>query len=228
MACFKIALLSLIFFFSNSISFAQGVSDTSAVEETSKSKFIGLGIGMVLPKTDLAPSYQKPGLNVAASFHFNKNKRLNLSFWLNVGEVVSENREVVFLDQSEFQINNYAATLYQSIHAEPTFHIFKKASWGIYIAQGFGFFRYETYDQNNNNLADQLNSRAPGETVSNFTIILPTSLGGYYFLPNGFGLHVKVSIWNTQTDYLDNISSFGNPDNNDNIINFQLSAIKQF
>ncbi|WP_188467875.1 hypothetical protein [Marivirga lumbricoides] len=224
MSLFRIAILYLFVFLCQS-TLAQVVSEEKS---SSKNKFIGLGIGMAFPKTDLAPSYQKPSFNTAASFHFNKNKRLNISLWLNVGEVVSENREVIFLDQSEFQINDYASTSYQSLHAEPTLHIFKKEKWGLYIAQGFGFFRYETYDENNQKLADQLNSRAPGETVSNFTVILPSSLGGYYFLPNKFGIHGRVSIWNTQTDYLDNISSFGNPDNNDNIINLQLSIIKQF
>ncbi|MBK6263748.1 hypothetical protein JKA74_01770 [Marivirga sp. S37H4] len=193
-----------------------------------KNKFTGIGIGMVLPKTDLAPTYQKPGSNYSASFHFNKRKRLNLSLFLNIGKVQSEDREVAYLDQSEFQINSYASTVYQSLHVEPTFNLVKKENWAIFIAQGFGFFSFRVYDQHHNDLSDQLNSRAPGESVSNFAVILPTSLGAYYFLPNDFGFHAKISLWNTQTDYLDNISSFGNPDNNDNILNFQLSVVKRF
>ncbi len=72
------------------------------------------------------------------------------------------------------------------------------------------------------------NSRAPGESAPNLTVILPTNIGAYYFLENDFGFHFKIGIMNTLTDYLDNISTFGNPDNNDNIANLQLSLLKRF
>lgn len=197
-------------------------------EELANNKFIGLGIGMALPKTDLAPQYKKPGTNFSVVFQFNKNKRVNVSFWLNIGEVQSEDRAVVFLDQSEFQINSFASTRYQSVHLEPSLHIFKRENWGVFISQGFGFFRFEVYDQDNNSLADMPNSRAPGESAPNLTVILPTNIGAYYFLENDFGFHFKIGIMNTLTDYLDNISTFGNPDNNDNIANLQLSLLKRF
>jgi hypothetical protein len=197
-------------------------------ESASDKKFVGLGIGMAFPKTDLAPKYQKPGTNFSAVFQFNKNKRFNLSFWLNIGQIQSEDRTVAFLDQSEFQINSFASTNYQSVHVEPSFHLLKKENWGVFVAQGFGFLRFEVYDQDNNNLANLPNSRAPGETATSLSVILPTSLGGYYFLENGFGIHFKMSLMNTLTDYLDNISTFGNPDNNDNVANIQLSVLKRF
>ncbi len=226
--------LIILLIFSGSEAKAQKIaSDEDPIKEQPdekaiRDKFVGLGIGMAFPKTDLALRYQKPGTNFSAVFQFNKDKRFNISFWLNVGEVQSEDRAVAFLDQSEFQINSFASTRYQSVHVEPSFHIFKRENWGVFISQGFGFFRFEVYDQDNNNLADMPNSRAPGESAPNLTVILPTSLGGFYFLENDFGFHFKIGFMNTLTDYLDNISTFGNPDNNDNIANLQLSLLKRF
>ncbi len=225
-------LLQSIFLFNYALAQENSATDNleneTSIESTSEPKFIGLGVGMAFPRTDLAPSYKKPGTNFSAVFQFNQDKRFNISFWLNIGKVQSEDRAVAFLDQSEFQINSFASTNYQSVHAEPSFHIFKKEKWGVFISQGFGFLRFQVYDQDNQNLANIPNSRGPGESAANFSVILPTSLGGYYFLQNNFGLHFKMGIMNTLTDYLDNISSFGNPENNDNIANIQLSVLRKF
>jgi hypothetical protein len=142
--------------------------------------------------------------------------------------VQSENRDVRFFDQSEFQINDFARTNYQSLHVEPSFHFIKKSNYSIYISQGFGFMRFAVFGEDSRNLANQLDSRSQGEDYSNFAVLLPTSLNAYYFLPNDFGAHLRTGFLNPQTDYLDNISTFGNPENNDNLFILQLSIIKRF
>lgn len=197
-------------------------------QESTFTKFAGVSFGASIPKTDLTPSYQKPGAQLSAFMQFTPNRWLNIGFWLKAGEVQSENSEVRFLDQSEFKINDFARTNYQSVHVEPSFHLLKKSNYSIYLSQGFGFMRFEVYDRDNNNLANQLDSRAQGEEYPNFAVLLPTTLNAYYFLPNDFGFHLRTGWLNPQTDYLDNISIFGNADNNDNIFILQFSIIKRF
>lgn len=191
-------------------------------------KFAGISFGASIPKTDLEPTYKKPGAQLSAFMQFTPNRWLNVGFWFSAGEVQSENREVRFFDQSEFQLNDFARANYQSLHVEPSFHLLKKPKYSIYLSQGFGFMRFAVYDRDNNNLANQLDSRSQGEEYSNFTVLLPTTFNAYYFLPNDFGVHVRTGFLNPQTDYLDNISNFGNPDNKDNLFILQMSIIKRF
>jgi hypothetical protein len=197
-------------------------------QDTLHTKFAGVSFGTSIPKTDLEPSYKKAGTQVSAFLQFTPNRWLNVGFWLNVGEVQSENREVRFFDQSDFQINDFAKTNYQSLHVEPSIHLIKKTNYSVYLSQGFGFLRFTVFDRDNNNLANNLNSRDQAEDYSNFTVLLPTTLNAFYFLPNDFGFHLRTGWLNPQTDYLDNISNFGNPENNDNLFILQFSIIKRF
>ncbi|WP_375578837.1 hypothetical protein ABWH96_17710 [Marivirga tractuosa] len=200
----------------------------SGQDDSTFTKFAGISFGASIPKTDLEPSYKKPGVQLSAFMQFTPNRWLNVGFWFSAGEVQSENREVRFFDQSEFQINDFAITNYQSLHVEPSIHLIKNPNYSIYLSQGFGFMRFAVYDRENVNLADQLDSRSSGEDYSNFTVLLPTTLNAYYFLPNDFGIQLRTGFLNPQTDYLDNISTFGNSENNDNIFILQLSIIKRF
>lgn len=197
-------------------------------QDSTFTKYAGLSFGSSIPKTDLEPTYKNPGVQLSAFMQFTPNRWLNVGFWLSVGEVQSENREVRFFDQSEFQINDFARTNYQALHVEPSIHLIKKPNYSIYLAQGFGFMRFAVYDRDNVNLADQLDSRSSGEDYANFTVLLPTTFNAYYFLPNDFGFQLRTGWLNPQTDYLDNISEFGNPDNNDNLFILQLSIVKRF
>ena len=197
-------------------------------QDSTLTKFAGISFGSSIPKTDLEPTYKKPGVQLSAFMQFTPNRWLNVGFWVSVGEVQSENREVRFFDQSEFQINDFARTNYQSIHVEPSVHVLKKPNYSIYLSQGFGFLRFVVFDRDKSNLANHLSSRSQGEDYSNFAVLLPTTLNAYYFLPNSFGLHLRTGFLNPQTDYLDNISTFGNPENNDNLFILQFSITKRF
>lgn len=201
---------------------------TYGQEDSVYNKFAGLSFGTSIPKTDLDPTYNKAGVQLSGFMQLTSNRWLNVAFWLSAGEVQSENREVRFFDQSEFQINEFAKSTYQSLHVEPSLHLLKKANYSIYLSQGFGFMRFTVYDKNGLNLANRLNSRAQGEDYSNFTVLLPSTLNAYYFLDNGFGALLRTGFLNPQTDYLDNVSTFGNAENNDNIYILQLSIIKRF
>jgi hypothetical protein len=189
-------------------------------------KNIGLGIGLNLSRTDLSETYQKPTSSFVAYLQFAKQRKLTSAIYLSFGQSISENSAVKFLDQSEFDINSFSLTNYQSVHFEGIYNVLRHDGFTISVAQGFGFMRYNVYDENDILLANVLNSRAQGETYSGFSILLPTSITFSYTLKNEYGIQGRLGIQNTLTDYLDNISIFGDESNNDNIISFQITVFK--
>jgi hypothetical protein len=192
-----------------------------------KEYLAGIGIGSSIMRSDLQPSYKKPGIAFSGFFRFNTKKRLNAAITLQYGQVSAEDPSVKFINDDEITINSYARTPYFAIAVNPIFNIIKEESYALYVAQGFGIFHFNAYDEDNENLNNKLNSRATGESYGNTTVYLPTSLGAYYILPNDFGFGLNFQFMNPQTDYLDNISTFGNSDNNDNIIRLSLSVFKK-
>lgn len=72
-------------------------------------------------------------------------------------------------------------------------------------------------DEYGNSFQNQLTSRAADETYGNVTIMLPTQAGAMYLLPNGYGAGIQGGWANPQTDYLDNISQWGNRSKKDNL-----------
>ncbi|MFT4739377.1 MAG: hypothetical protein ACI9XJ_000111 [Marivirga sp.] len=203
------------------------IGTATAQKDTTAYKNIGLGIGLNLTRTDLSETYQKPTSSFIAYLQFAKQRKLTSALYLSFGQLTSENSAVKFLDQSEFQINSFSLTTYQSAHFEGIYNLLNKHGFKISVSQGFGFMRYSVYDQNDTLLINVLNSRAQGETYSGFSILLPTSISFSYLLKNDYGIQGRLSIQNTLTDYLDNISIFGDESNNDNIISFQITAFKR-
>lgn len=197
-----------------------------AQTDSASHKLIGLGMGLNLTKTDLSESFQKPTSSFLAYLQFAEKKKLNSAIYLSFGQSISENSQVKLLDQSEFHINSFALANFQSLHYELIYNFFNKWGLTISLAQGFGFMRFQVYDENDLLLLNKLNSRAADESYTGFSILLPTSLSFDYHFKNDFGLKARIGLQNTLTDYLDNISNFGNPNNNDNILSFQVSAYK--
>jgi len=204
-------------------------SPVLAQQDSASHKLLGVGFGASLAKTDLSEGYEKPSQTFNLFLQFDKKqKKLTGAIHLNIGKIVSENPEGKFIDRSEFDINSFALTNFQSLHFEAIYHIVRKENWSISLAQGFGFMRFNVYDQENNPLVDQLDSRAPGESYTGFSVMLPTSISAHYLFENNFGLKARLGLMNTLNDYLDNVSTFGNPENNDNILSIQLALIKRF
>lgn len=86
----------------------------------------------------------------------------------------------------------------------------------IYISQGLGLIRYEPKDENNEPLQKKFDTRASNETYNNVSLMLPTQAGINYILKNGYGVGLQAGWLNPQTDYIDNISQWGNRQKNDN------------
>jgi len=199
-----------------------------AQNDSASHKLIGLGFNMNLARTDLSESFKKPSPGFHLFLAFKNKKRLSSTVHLNVGQIVSESSAVKFIDRSDFKINDFALTNYQSLHFQLIFHIIKKPKWHLSVHQGFGFMRYRVFNEEGASLIDLPNTRATDEDYTGLSVILPSGISGSYNIKSNFGIQASLLLLNTQNDYLDNISTFGNADNNDNILSFQVAFFWEF
>lgn len=163
-------------------------------------------------------NYNNSSGSVQLGLQFNKKEKLNGSLNLGFGAVSGE--DLNFGPQVEISTapnpNNFFKSNFIFFHYELHYNFLKKAKYNLYISQGIGIFRFNPKDGEDNNLQDLAETRNQGETYGNATIMLPTSIGGTYFLPNQYGIGLQLGFYNTMTNYLDNISELGD-DSTDNI-----------
>lgn len=183
-------------------------------------KWLHTGVSMVSYKGDLS-SYEGFSSAFHVGIQFNKKKRLNGGFNLGFGSVTGENRSFT-TDIPDKTPNRFFKTNFFYVNYDLHINIVKRDNFILYLSQGVGFLRFTPTDQFGNNLSDQIETRADDETYRNATLMAPTKLGAIYLLPNYFGVAAEAGLFNTGTDYLDNISELGES-GNDNLLAFRLS-----
>lgn len=193
-----------------------------AVSAQLPEKFVHFGIVMHSYKGDMG-TYQKYTGGLQLGIQFNKKKRLNGAFNLGLGSITD--------DDPSFQSsglagatepNNYFKTNFTYLNYDLHLNLIKKQNLIVYISQGIGFMRFTPKNEAGEKLHGQQNTRMSGENYRNSVIMLPTSLGAIYFLPNNFGLSLQAGLMNPSTDYLDNISEFGQS-GNDNVLTMRMA-----
>ncbi|UII32521.1 hypothetical protein LVD17_01540 [Fulvivirga ulvae] len=164
-----------------------------------------------------------------SSFHLglqlNKKKRLNGNINIGAGTLNGEDRDFTF-DSNQTPLpspNKFFKTSFFYINYDLHYNIIKKKNFIAYISQGIGMIRFSPKDDEGNDLADLPQTRAEQETYRQESLMLPTSIGAIYVLPNQYGVSLQAGYYNTITDYLDNISNLGNSSNNDNIVAFRFA-----
>ena len=156
---------------------------------------------------------------------FNPTKKLNGSVSLSLGSFSSEKSNFDFRANTGTPTpNNFVKTNFVRLNYAIRYNLVHKEKLIAYVSQGIGFLRFNPKDDLGEDLEPQDNTRQQDETYRNISFMLPTSLGALYFLPNKFAVSLELGLLNTTTDYLDNISEFGDS-GNDNIITSQLSLI---
>jgi len=170
-------------------------------------------------------SYNNSNAAVQIGLQFNKKKKLNGALNFGFGSVSGE--DINFGPASEISTqpnpNNFFKSNFIFFHYELHYNFIKKKNYQIYLSQGAGIFRFNPKNDLDENLQDLTETRSEGETYRNATIMLPTSIGGVYFLPNEYGIGLQTGFYNTMTSYLDNIGELGD-NSNDNILFLKLSV----
>ncbi len=185
-------------------------------------KFVHFGIAMNSYKGDMG-TYDKYTGGMQFGVQFNKKKRLNGAFNLGFGSITDDDPSIESSGLAgATEPNTYFKTNFVYLNYDLHLNIIKKQNLVVYISQGIGFMRFTPKNEDGEKLQSQQNTRISGENYRNSVLMLPTSLGAIYFLPNNIGLSLQTGLMNPSTDYLDNISEFGKS-GNDNVLTFRLA-----
>ncbi len=181
-----------------------------------------LGFGGTSYRGDLSQSFQSWGGTFHAGILFNKKKRTNGYIHFMLGGVRGNNPSYTYNDTATTTPNNYFKTSLFSVGYELRIHILKRASYSLYLSPGVALLRYNPKDEYNNPYSDQFATRARGEEYNNIALMFPIKIGGAYYLQNGCGIGVDAGFLNPMTDYIDNISDWGNRKKKDNLMQINL------
>lgn len=184
-------------------------------------RFLEIGVGATAYKGELNSRYDYWASSLQIGIKFNKKKRLNSHLNLTIGNVVGQNYQYQFSSANvpvgTATPNQYFKTSIFSFQYDLQYNFIKKSNFMLYISQGIGFLRFVPKDEEGKELQDQRNTRANNETYNNTTLTLPLSFGAIYLLKNGYGFGIQASYLFPQTDYIDNISSWGHESGKDKI-----------
>jgi hypothetical protein len=184
-----------------------------------------VGFGGTSYRGDLTNRFESWGGTFHAGLVFNKKKRINGYLHLMIGGVRGNSSSYVTNSNQPTQTaqpNSYFKTSLISFGYELRINILKRKSYMLYVSPGVALLRFDPKDEYNQPLASQLLTRAHGETYSNVTLMLPTKIGGAYFLNKGYGIGCDIGFLNPLTDYIDNISQLGNRKKKDNLLQINL------
>jgi opacity protein-like surface antigen len=183
-------------------------------------RLLEIGIGPTAYRGDLSNGYRKWASAVHVGLKFNRKRRLNGHLNVAFGTVTGQNAGYAFTGESETTPtpNRFFRTSFVSVNYDLQVNLLKTPRWIVYASQGVGFMRFNPKDEFGNPLQDQLNTRTAGESYGNIAVMLPTQAGALYLLPNGYGVGIQGGFANPLTDYLDNISQWGNRNGGDNML----------
>ncbi len=184
-----------------------------------KRRLLEIGISANAYRGDLASSYQKWASAFQAGIKLNHSRRLSGHFGLAIGTVTGQNPAYVFTGPSDVPPtpNRYFRSTFFSLNYDLQVHVWRTKHWTAYVSQGVGFMRFTARDDQNRDLQSNLATRPTDETYSNVSVVFPTQAGLMYLLPNEYGVGLQAGWLNPITDYLDNISQWGNRNKKDNV-----------
>ncbi len=214
------ALFVLFFPFANQAA-AQSGTDKAVT------RLLEVGISANGYRGDLSPRYQSWSPALQLGLKLNTKKRLNGHFNLGIGTFTAQNPDYGFSGSTEQPTtpNVFAKTPFLSLNYDLQVNLIKTRHWIVYLSQGAGLIRFQPKDEQKKPLQSQFSTRPGEENYNNVTILLPTQAGAIYLFGNGFGIGVQSGWLNPQTDYLDNISQWGNRPGKDNVLSFRFSFL---
>jgi hypothetical protein len=191
-------------------------------QSNSYKSFLNIGFGGTSYKGDLVNQYESWSGTFHAGILLNKKKRMNGYFHLMIGSVQGNNPYYVYNQNTLATPNTYFKTSLFSFGYELRINIIKKDFFNIYISPGIAILRYNPKDQYNVSYSQQFTTRASNENYANISVMLPIKIGANYFTPYGYGIGVDMGFLNPMTDYIDNISQWGNSSKKDNLLQINL------
>ncbi len=183
-------------------------------------RYLEIGAAANAYRGDLTKGYEKWSSAVHFGLLFNRRERFNGHLNLAIGTLTGQNPAYVFDGEpgAASAPNRFFRTPFFTLNYDLHFNILKTSRWIVYVSQGIGIVRFKPKDDFGNDLQENLATRSPGETYNNVSLMLPSQAGVTYLFANGYGVGVRSGWLNPQTDYLDNISQWGNRTKKDNAL----------
>lgn len=189
-------------------------------------QWLSIGISSLAYKGDLGQNYSKWSGGFSAGLQFNTHKKWSGSINLLAGNVTGQDTSPSFnLDpESGRTPNTYFKTSVVSLYYQLFWNVYSGKRLRLFVGQGAGLLRYEPKNEEGLSLASQNNTRASNESYGSLTVLAPSSLGAAWKFKNNFGVGYRLTLFNTATNYLDNISQLGSQ-GGDNVLGHQLSLM---
>ena len=186
-----------------------------------------VGFGANAYNGDLGDRFDKWGSFFSVGVKLNHKYRLNGNLSIGIGSITGQEVGYTFNGPSVDPAtpNTFFKTRVLTVNYDLHYNFIKKGPWIVYISQGLGLVSYIPKDEFSEDLVDQSSTRVPNETYGSTSIVAPTQIGAFYLLSNGLGFGFQTGFLNTLTDYLDNVSQWGNQGGNDNILIAKFSLL---
>lgn len=183
-------------------------------------RFVEIGVSANAYRGDLALKYQKWSSLVHAGLQLNFKKRFNSHLNVSVGTLTGQNLTYVHSGEDTLtpSPNQFFKTSVITANYDLQLNLLKHNGWTVFVSQGIGIIRFEPKNADNQPLQNDFTTRPTSETYNNVSLMLPTQLGVHYVFNNGYGVGVQSGWLNQQTDYVDNISQWGNREKKDNVL----------
>lgn len=183
-------------------------------------RFLEIGAGANAYRGDLTKRYEKWSSAVHIGLLLNRRERLNGHLNLAIGTLTGQNPAYQFDGEpgAASSPNRFFRTSFFTLNYDLHFNILKTHHWMVYVSQGIGIIRFRPKDDLGNSLQENLATRPPDEIYTNVSLVLPSQAGITYLLANGYGVGLRGGWLNQQTDYVDNISQWGNRKKKDNTL----------
>ena len=183
-------------------------------------RYLEIGAGANAYRGDLTKRYEKWSSALHVGLLFNRREHFNGHLNLAIGTLTGQNPAYAFDGEpgAASAPNRFFRTPFFAVNYDLHFNILKTNRWIVYVGQGIGIVRFKPKDDFGNDLQENLANRPPGETYNNVSLVLPSQAGITYLFGNGYGVGVRSGWLNPKTDYLDNISQWGNRVKKDNAL----------
>lgn len=185
--------------------------------------YFDIGVGALSYKGDLGNSYKKWTSSFHMGLQFNKKRRINGAIQINIGNVQGQATPSQYSDP-DVTPNTFVDTRFFSFNYDVQVNMLKNEYWKVYASAGIGLLLFTPRNEDLDDLQEISSSRQSGEEYSTYSFMLPLKVGFIHYLPNRFGVGMETGFYNAMTDYLDNISEWGEKDGNDNIWSVRFSV----
>jgi hypothetical protein len=183
-----------------------------------------VGFGAHAIKGSLESRYEKYLPSLQVGLRLEKRKSRALSFHLSAGSLISDKYNYQQpIDRFPGVIPaTYVRTNYFTINIDQHIYLLRFRAFTLGASLGFGFIRFNTFNQQGRQLRDVFVSRAPGETFAPTAVILPFHIMAQYKFANDLGVGIQAGWLNTRTKGLDNMNLLATEQRNDNIGGFRF------